>query len=84
LNNIKVRFCFLKIYTNIINLQIINYHSNLNPDWKRREGLYTTTVYRTGGVGSDGDKNEKCKTSSIPMKLGHITIGNSQILHAKK
>ena len=37
-----------------------------------------------GYGGSDGDKNEKCKTSSIPMKLGHITIGNSQILHAKK
>ena len=33
-----------------------------------------------------GDKNEKCKTSSIPMKLGHYVlhcIGNSQILHAK-
>ena len=34
-------------------------------------------------TGGSGDKNEKCKTSSIPMKLGHY-IGNSQILHAKR
>ena len=37
-----------------------------------------------GYGGSDGDKNEKCKTSSIPMKLGHNIIGNSYKLHAKK
>ena len=37
-----------------------------------------------GYGGSDGDKNEKCKTSSIPMKLGHNIIGNSYKVHAKK
>ena len=37
-----------------------------------------------GYSGCDGDKNEKCKTSSIPMKLGHNIIGNSYKLHAKK